>query len=128
MMINMLMKRFCRSLVLLLAFANIQSDVVFAQVNENLIAAKIQPMDQLISESVAQPRFNLMLLTSFASLAKVSSNLSGAGATGINSPFCNTRGLTGSQWIEIAFTADCGGCISVSNNSSFKNTLWSRIG
>ncbi|WP_245989175.1 glycoside hydrolase family 95 protein [Pelobium manganitolerans] len=35
MMINMLMKRFCRSLVLLLAFANIQSDVVFAQVNEN---------------------------------------------------------------------------------------------
>ncbi|HTN22246.1 MAG TPA: glycoside hydrolase family 95 protein [Pelobium sp.] len=34
-MINNLIKRFCRPLLLLLAFANIQSEVAFAQVNEN---------------------------------------------------------------------------------------------
>ena len=61
--------------------------------------------------------------TSFASLASVSSSLSGAGASGTNNPFCNTRGLTGSQAIETDFTAALGGCISVSSSSSFKNTL-----
>jgi putative ABC transport system permease protein len=40
-------------------------------VDESLIAANIKPMDQLVSASVAQQRFNALLLTIFASLALV---------------------------------------------------------
>jgi putative ABC transport system permease protein len=40
-------------------------------VDENLTAARIKPMDQLVSETVAQPRFNALLLGIFAALALV---------------------------------------------------------
>jgi predicted permease len=40
-------------------------------VDENLTAARIQPMEQLVSEAVAQPRFNALLLAIFAGLALV---------------------------------------------------------
>ena len=72
-------------------------------------------------EQTGEPIFSSP--TSFASRASVSSSLSGAGANGTNNPFCNTRGFTGSQEIEIAATAACGGCISVSSNNNFRNTL-----
>ncbi|MBA3438661.1 MAG: ABC transporter permease [Pyrinomonadaceae bacterium] len=42
-----------------------------SSVDQNLIAARIQPMEQLISASVAQPRFNALLLSIFAGLALV---------------------------------------------------------
>jgi hypothetical protein len=49
--------------------------------------------------------------------------LSAAGASGTNSPFCVTRGFTGSHAREIVRTAATGGCISTSSKSNFKNTL-----
>jgi predicted permease len=42
-----------------------------SSVDENLTAAKIQPMEQLVSAAVAQPRFNALLLAIFAALALV---------------------------------------------------------
>jgi putative ABC transport system permease protein len=40
-----------------------------SSVNPDLTVAKIRTMDQLISESVAQPRFNMLLLSVFAMVA-----------------------------------------------------------
>ena len=42
-----------------------------SSVDENLTAARIQPMEQLVSEAVSQPRFNALLLAIFAGLALV---------------------------------------------------------
>jgi putative ABC transport system permease protein len=49
--------------------ASIQKAV--SSVDEKLIAAKIQPMEQLVSESIARPKFNTLLLTIFAGLALI---------------------------------------------------------
>ena len=49
--------------------ASIQRAV--SAVDENLMAARIQPMERLVSEAVAQPRFNALLLAIFAGLALV---------------------------------------------------------
>ncbi|MGB7923249.1 MAG: ABC transporter permease, partial [Pyrinomonadaceae bacterium] len=42
-----------------------------SSVDENLTAAKVRPMEQLVSEAVAQPRFNALLLAIFAGLALI---------------------------------------------------------
>jgi putative ABC transport system permease protein len=50
------------------------------QVDPRLAAARIAPMSELVAGSVAQPRFNLLLLSSFAALALV---LSAVGTYGV---------------------------------------------
>jgi putative ABC transport system permease protein len=49
--------------------SNIQKAV--SSVDENLTAARVRPMDELVSEAVAQPRFNATLLAIFAGVALV---------------------------------------------------------
>lgn len=40
-------------------------------VNPNLVAAGIRPMEQLVHQSIARPRFNVLLIGSFAALALI---------------------------------------------------------
>jgi len=41
------------------------------EVNPNLVAASIRPMNELVRQSVARPRFNVLLIGSFAALALI---------------------------------------------------------
>jgi putative ABC transport system permease protein len=44
---------------------------VISSIDTNLIAARIQPMDMIISRSISQPRLNMLLLSTFAMLALI---------------------------------------------------------